>query len=119
LIKPYFVTYEETENYDESCDDFSEIKGQTAMKRAVEIAAAGMHNLLLLGSPGSGKTMIAKRIPTILPDLSFEESMEVTKIYSISGLLSTNVYKKTTISFTSSHLNTSCNGWRRYKTKSW
>ena len=68
-------------------EDFSEIKGQPAMKRAVEISAAGMHNILLLGSPGSGKTMIARRIPSILPDLTFEESLEVTKIYSISGLL--------------------------------
>ncbi len=60
------------------------------MKRAVEIAAAGMHNILLLGSPGAGKTMIAQRIPSILPDLTFEESLEVTKIYSIAGLLTTN-----------------------------
>lgn len=70
--------------------DFSEIKGQATLKRAVEIAAAGGHNLLMLGPPGSGKTMIAKRIPTILPDLSFEESLEVTKIYSIAGLLNEN-----------------------------
>lgn len=86
-IEPYKQSYEIsdlTENFNE---DFSEIKGQAAMKRAVEIAAAGMHNILLLGSPGSGKTMIAKRIPTILPDLTFEESLEVTKIYSIAGLL--------------------------------
>jgi len=86
-IEPYKITYETTDNHDEFTEDFSEIKGQPAMKRAVEIAAAGMHNLLLLGSPGSGKTMIARRIPTILPDLSFEESLEVTKIYSISGQL--------------------------------
>lgn len=71
-------------------EDFSEIKGQAALKRAVEIAAAGGHNLLMLGPPGSGKTMIARRIPTILPDLSFEESLEVTKIYSISGEISEN-----------------------------
>ena len=71
-------------------EDFSEIKGQAALKRAVEIAAAGGHNLLMLGPPGSGKTMIAKRIPTILPDLSFEESLEVTKIYSISGEINEN-----------------------------
>lgn len=91
ILTPYSVSYDfenvDNENYNE---DFSEIKGQPAMKRAVEIAAAGMHNILLLGSPGSGKTMIARRIPTILPDLTFEESMEVTKIYSISGLLNTN-----------------------------
>ncbi|MGD9569733.1 MAG: YifB family Mg chelatase-like AAA ATPase [Sedimentibacter sp.] len=85
-IEPYKVIYNDNNN-EKFTEDFSEIKGQPAMKRAVEIAAAGMHNVLMLGSPGSGKTMIARRIPTILPDLTFEESMEVTKIYSISGLL--------------------------------
>lgn len=86
-INAYSIKYDLLEDIDNYSEDFCEIKGQPDMKRAVEIAAAGMHNLLLLGSPGSGKTMIAKRIPTILPDLTFEESMEVTKIYSISGQL--------------------------------
>ncbi len=86
-INPYRLTFDSFTDMDNYYEDFSEIKGQPAMKRAVEIAAAGMHNILLLGSPGSGKTMIARRIPTILPDLTFEESMEVTKIYSISGQL--------------------------------
>ena len=67
--------------------DFSEVKGQYQVKRALEIAAAGGHNLLMIGPPGSGKTMIAKRVPTILPDLTFEEALEVTKIHSISGAL--------------------------------
>lgn len=67
--------------------DFSDIKGQDNLKRAMQIAAAGSHNMLIIGPPGSGKTMAAKRIPTILPDLSFEESIECTKIYSIMGLL--------------------------------
>ena len=71
------------------CDDcdFSEISGQEYVKKAVETAAAGFHHVLLIGSPGAGKTMIAKRIPSVLPPLSLEDSMEVSKIYSISGLL--------------------------------
>lgn len=67
--------------------DYSDICGQEMVKRAAEIAVAGGHNLLLVGPPGSGKSMIAKRIPTILPPMQMQESMEVTKIYSVSGLV--------------------------------
>ncbi len=76
------------ENQDRVRYDFSEVKGQDFVKRALEIAAAGGHNVLMIGPPGSGKTMIAQRIPSILPDMTFEESLEVTKVHSIAGSLS-------------------------------
>jgi len=76
--KPETVSYAE---------DFREVNGQRGVRRAAEIAAAGMHNLLMIGSPGAGKTMIARRIPSILPSLTLEESLEISRVYSACGML--------------------------------
>ena len=87
----------------EFAPDFRDVKGQAEVKRALEIAAAGGHNIIMVGPPGSGKSMLAKRLPSILPDMTFEESLETTKLYSVAGALPDGVSLITQRPFRSPH----------------
>lgn len=90
IIDPYSTKIDNLEIKDKHNYNFNDIKGQESLKRAMEVAAAGGHNILIIGPPGSGKTMVSRRLPSILPEMTFKEALEVTKIYSVSGLLKEN-----------------------------
>jgi magnesium chelatase family protein len=104
-LEPVFVNTRE-EFFDQQSNyqvNFSDVKGQENIKRALEIAAAGGHNVILIGPPGAGKTMLARRLPTILPPLNLYEALETTKIHSVAGILPTETALITTRPFRSPH----------------
>lgn len=87
-IRPYVDSPQAAWKCEKKIEDFCEVNGQEVLRRAAEVAVSGMHHFLMIGPPGAGKSMIAKRIPSILPDMTMEERLEISKIYSVSGLLS-------------------------------
>lgn len=107
IINPHMVDAHKFWTSRSITGDMSEVRGQLAVKRGLEVAAAGGHNILMLGAPGSGKTMLARRLPGILPGLSLDEALEITNLYSLAGLLQSNQPLITERPFRSPHHNTS------------